>query len=121
MRLFRWLLIIGVIVVGAAVAMSGANRLPTHEEVALARWSDVQNQYKRRADLIPNLVETVKGYARQEQETLTRVTEARAKATAMTVDPSVLTDPTKFRSFQEAQGQLSTALGRLMVLSGACP
>jgi LemA protein len=74
----------------------------------------VQNQYQRRADLIPNLVETVKGFAQQEREVLTQVTEARARATQIQVDASTVTDPEKFRQFQEAQGQLSGALGRLL-------
>ncbi|PVE24498.1 LemA family protein [Microvirga sp. KLBC 81] len=92
----------------------GINNVPTFEEQAKAAWSEVQNQYQRRADLIPNLVETVKGFAQQEREVLTQVTEARAKATQVQVDASTVTDPEKFRQFQEAQNQLSGALGRLL-------
>ena len=88
--------------------------MPTLEEQAKAAWSEVQNQYQRRADLIPNLVETVKGYAQHEQEVLTQVIEARAKATQVQVDASTITDPQRFREFQEAQNQLSGALGRLL-------
>ena len=83
--------------------------------IAKAKWSDVQNQYQRRADLIPNLVETVKGYATQEREVLTQVTEARAKASQIKVDASTVTDPAKFKEFQDAQNALTGALGRLLV------
>ena len=103
------------------LAGCGVNTIPTLEEQAKGRWSDVQNQYQRRADLIPNLVETVKGYARQEQETLTRVIEARAKATSVKVDASTVTDPAKFKEYQDAQNQLSGALGRLIAISEAYP
>ncbi len=92
----------------------GINNAPTLEERAKSAWSEVQNQYQRRADLIPNLVETVKGFAQQEREVLTQVTEARARATQVQVDASTVTDPERFRQFQEAQGQLSGALGRLL-------
>lgn len=91
------------------------NTVPTLEERAKSAWSEVQNQYQRRADLIPNLVETVKGFAQQEREVLTQVTEARARATQVKVDASTITDPQKFREFQAAQNQLSGALGRLLV------
>ena len=93
----------------------GVNNIPTYDESAKAKWSDVQNQYQRRADLIPNLVETVKGYAAQEREVLTQVTEARAKASQIKVDASTVTDPAKFREFQDAQNALTGALGRLLV------
>jgi LemA protein len=105
----------------AVLSACGINNVPTYEERAKASWSEVQNQYQRRADLIPNLVETVKGYAKQEQDTLTRVTEARAKATSIQVDSSILTDPEKFKQYQEAQAQLSGALGRLLAVSEAYP
>jgi LemA protein len=91
------------------------NTIPTLEERAKSAWSEVQNQYQRRADLIPNLVETVKGFAQQEREVLTQVTEARARASQVQVDASTITDPQKFREYQEAQNQLSGALGRLLV------
>jgi len=110
-----------LVAVGLLLAGCGVNTIPTLEEQAKGRWSDVQNQYQRRADLIPNLVETVKGYARQEQETLTRVIEARAKATSIKVDASTVTDPAKFKEFQDAQNQLSGALGRLIAVSEAYP
>ena len=106
-----------------AVTLSacGVNTIPTLEEQAKARWSDVQNQYQRRAELIPNLVETVKGFAKQESEVLTRVIEARAKATQVQVNADQLTDPEALRRFQEAQSQLSGALGRLIATSEAYP
>jgi LemA protein len=100
---------------GLLLAGCGINTIPTVEETAKAKWSDVQNQYQRRADLIPNLVETVKGYATQEREVLTQVTEARAKASQIKVDASTVTDPAKFKEFQDAQNALTGALGRLLV------
>jgi LemA protein len=100
---------------GFVLAGCGYNNVPTLEEKAKAAWGEVQNQYQRRADLIPNLVETVKGYAQQEREVLTQVIEARAKATQVKVDASTITDPAKFKEYQDAQNQLSGALGRLMV------
>ncbi len=106
---------------GFILSGCGVNTIPTLEEQAKARWSDVQNQYQRRADLIPNLVETVKGYAKQEQETLTRVIEARAKATSIKVDASTITDPQKFKEFQDAQNQLSGVLGRLIAITENYP
>jgi|TARA_B100000700_G_scaffold47080_2_gene49591 LemA protein len=99
----------------------GVNNLPTYDEQVKAAWSQVENQYQRRADLIPNLVETVKGFARQEQETLTAVVEARAKATSIQVDESILNNPEKLRQFQQAQGELSSALSRLMAVSERYP
>lgn len=99
----------------------GINTIPTLEETAKAQWSQVQNQYQRRSDLIPNLVETVRGYAKQEQETLTRVIEARAKATQIQVNANDLTDPEKIKQFQDAQAQLSGALGRLIAVSENYP
>ena len=101
-------------VLSLLLSACGINTIPTLEEQAKSAWSEVQNQYQRRADLIPNLVETVKGFAQQEREVLTQVTEARAKATQIQVDASTVTDPEKFRQFQEAQNQLSGALGRLL-------
>ena len=88
---------------------------------AKARWADVQNQYQRRADLIPNLVATVQGYAKQEKDVLVGVTEARAKATQIHIDASQLTDPDKVKQFQEAQNQLSGALSRLLAVSENYP
>ncbi|MCW3149427.1 LemA family protein [Stutzerimonas stutzeri] len=99
----------------------GINNIPTYDEQVKAAWSQVENQYQRRADLIPNLVETVKGFARQEQETLTAVIEARAKATSIQVDASTLDDPQQLQRFQEAQNQLTGALSRLMAVSERYP
>lgn len=104
-----------VALLGLALAGCGINNVPTLEEKAKASWGEVQNQYQRRADLIPNLVETVKGYAAQEREVLTAVVEARAKASQVKVDASTITDPVRFKEFQDAQNQLSGALGRLLV------
>ncbi|HTV33674.1 MAG TPA: LemA family protein [Methylocella sp.] len=107
--------------IGVGVSGCGYNTIPTLEEAAKAKWADVQNQYQRRADLIPNLVATVQGYAKQEKEVLTSVVEARAKATSVTLDASQLTDPDKVKQFQEAQTQLSGALGRLLAVSENYP
>lgn len=93
----------------------GVNDIPTYEEQAKANWAQVENQYKRRANLIPNLVETVKGYAAQERETLEAVVKARAAATQATLPPELLTDPAAFQKFQKAQSQLGGALSRLLV------
>src|SRR6478609_9087105 len=106
---------------GLTVAGCGYNTIPTFEEQAKAKWADVQNNYQRRADLIPNLVATVQGYAKQEREVLTAVVEARAKATQVRVDASQLTDPDKVKQFQDAQTQLSGALGRLLAISENYP
>jgi LemA protein len=106
---------------GASLSGCAAiNTIPTLEERAKSAWSEVQNQYQRRADLIPNLVETVKGFARQEREVLTAVVEARAKVTqtSVNVDP---TDPDAVRRFQEAQGELGAALGRLIAITENYP
>ena len=105
-----------LVVAGLLLAGCGINTIPTLQEQAKAAWSEVLNQYQRRADLIPNLVETVRGFAAQEQEVLTQVVEARAKATQMQLPADVLTNPEAFQKFQEAQNQLSGALGRLMVV-----
>jgi LemA protein len=99
----------------------GINTIPTYEEQAKAAWSQVLNQYQRRADLIPNLVETVQGYARQEQEVLTSVVEARARATQMTIPENILTDPEAFQRFQAAQGEIGSALSRLISITENYP
>ena len=93
----------------------GINNIPTYEEATDAAWSQVLNQYQRRADLIPNLVETVKGYAAHEKEVLTAVTEARAKVNEIKVTPDMASNPEAMQMFQEAQGQLGSALSRLLV------
>ncbi|OAN59686.1 LemA family protein [Balneola sp. EhC07] len=110
-------LIIGLVVVGLLVffGISINNGLVEKEEAVEGAWAQVENQYQRRADLIPNLVNTVKGAANFEQETLTSVIEARSKATSVNINASDLSDPAKFQQFQQAQGELSGALSRLLV------
>ena len=105
------------LIFAAALGLSacGVNTIPTKEEAVKAKWGDVENQYQRRADLIPNLVATVKGFAAQEKDVLESVTKARASATQVTVDPSKLTDPAQLAAFEQAQGQLTSSLGRLLV------
>jgi LemA protein len=110
-----------VAVLCLALSGCGYNAIPTEEEFAKAKWADVQNNYQRRADLIPNLVNTVQGYAKQERDVLIQVTEARAKATQVKVDASQLTDPEKLKQFQDAQAQLTGALGRLLAVSERYP
>jgi len=113
--------VIAVTLLGLLVSACGYNTIPTLEEQAKAKWSDVQNNYQRRADLIPNLVATVQGYAKQEKDVLTSVIEARAKATQITVSANDLSDPAKIKQFQDAQSQLSGALGRLIAVSENYP
>src|SRR5262249_9035632 len=113
--------IAAVMLLGLTLSACGYNTIPTLEEQAKARWSDVQNNYQRRADLIPNLVATVQGYAKQEKDVLTAVVEARAKATQTRVDVSELTDPAKVKQFQDAQNTLTGALGRLIAISENYP
>lgn len=112
-----------VLVLTAALFLSacGFNTIPAQDEQVKAAWGEVQNQYQRRADLIPNLVATVQGYAAQEREVLTAVTEARARATQVQVDASTITDPAAFQRFQEAQAELSGVLGRLLAISENYP
>jgi len=107
----------------AVLALSGCgyNDFQRLDEQSKAAWSEVLNQYQRRADLIPNIVNTVKGEASFEQETLTKVIEARAKATSIQVSPETLNDPASFARFQQAQGELSSALSRLMAVSERYP
>ena len=113
--------VIALLALSSLLAGCGINTIPTLDEQVKAAWSQVQNQYQRRSDLIPNLVETVKGAARQEQATLTAVIEARAKATSIQVDASTLDNPEKLKQFQQAQDGLSGALSRLMVVSERYP
>jgi LemA protein len=110
-----------LLVLSIPLAGCGVNSVPTAEENAKAKWSNVQADYQRRADLIPNLVETVKGYAKQESTVLTQVVEARAKATSVQVSAGDLSDPAKVAAFQQAQGQLSSSLGRLLATVEAYP
>jgi LemA protein len=99
----------------------GVNKIPTLDEQVKAAWSQVLNQYQRRADLIPNLVETVKGYAHQEQQVLTQVVEARAKATQIQLPPDVLSNPQAFHQFEQNQAAVGGALGRLLAVSERYP
>jgi LemA protein len=105
-----------LVIVTLSLAGCGINNIPTYEEGMKARWSEVLSQYQRRADLIPNLVETVKGYAAQEKDVLTSVVEARAKATQMQIPADIVNNPEAFRQFQQTQAQLSGALGRLLAI-----
>jgi LemA protein len=112
---------VAVVLLSLLVSACGYNNIPTLEEQAKAKWAEVQNNYQRRADLIPNLVATVQGYAKQEKDVLTAVIEARAKATQVKIDASQLTDPDKLKQFQDAQNQLSGSLGRLLAVSEKYP
>ena len=114
----RWLLILL-----AALSLTGCgyNDFQRLDEASKSAWSEVLNQYQRRADLVPNLVATVKGEASFEQDTLTKVVEARAKATSVQVTPETLNNPEAFKKFQQAQGELSSALSRLLVVSERYP
>lgn len=115
-----WAVVALVVLILIAVPWTSYNSMVTNQETVTTAWSNVESQYQRRADLIPNLVNTVKGYATHERETLEGVMNARAKATQVTVDPIQLT-PEKLQQFQQAQGQLSTALGRLMMVAENYP
>lgn len=104
-----------------SLAGCGLNSVPTAEEKVNAAWGDVQGEYQRRSDLIPNLVETVKGYAKQESTVLTEVTNARARATSVQISADDLDDPAKVRAFNDAQTQLGGSLGRLLATFEAYP
>ncbi len=117
-RLARWALLA---VLPLSLVGCGINTIPTKQEFAKAKWADVQNDYQRRADLIPNLVATVKGYATQERTVLDEVTQARASATSVKVDASTITDPAKFAQYEQAQNNLSGVLGRLLVANERYP
>jgi LemA protein len=112
---------VGVVVVLVALAGCGYNEVIERDEDVKAAWAEVENQYKRRADLVPNLVNTVKGAASFEQETLQKVVEARSRVGQMKVDASTIDDPQKLRQFEQAQGQLSVALSRLLVVAEKYP
>ena len=103
------------------LAACDVNAVPRNDEEVKAAWSEVLNQYQRRADLVPNLVETVAGYARQEKSTLTAVVEARSKATQMQLPPDILTNPEAFKQFQQNQSALGGALSRLLVVAEKYP
>ena len=109
------------LVAAASLSGCGYNQFQSLDEQVNAQWAEVLSQYQRRADLIPNLVNTVKGYATHERETLEAVTKARAAATSFQITPEVLNDPAAFEKFQQVQGQLSSALSRLMVVSEKYP
>lgn len=117
---FTWQLTV-VLFMSWLLAGCGVNNIPQYDEQVKSAWSQVENQYQRRADLIPNLVETVKGFARQEQETLTAVIEARSRATSIQLSADDLADPQKVQQFQQAQNQLTGALSRLMAVSERYP
>lgn len=114
------LVIVALLLIGGCMTCNVQKSLVTLDENAKSKWGEVQNQYQRRADLVPNLVATVKGAANFEQSTLTEVVNARAKATSIQVDPDKLT-PEKLKEFQAAQGELSQALGRLMMITENYP
>ena len=113
--------LLAVMLLSSLLVGCGINNIPRYDEQVKSAWSQVENQYQRRADLIPNLVETVKGFARQEQETLTAVVEARAKASSINLSVDDLSDPAKMQAFEQAQGQLTGALSRLMAVSERYP
>ena len=117
----RPLLTMALFCLAAALGGCGVNEIPTLDEQAKAAWSEVLNQYQRRADLVPNLVETVRAYAAHEKDTLTAVTEARAKVAQMQVPADVLTNPEAFKAFQQNQGMLSQTLSRLLAVSERYP
>lgn len=110
-----------MLTMGLVLAGCGVNDVPKQDEAVKAAWSQVQNEYQRRADLVPNLVATVKGYAKHEQDTLTAVMKARASATQVSLPASALNNPQAFQKFEQSQGQLTQALGKLMVLSERYP
>lgn len=113
--------LVALLVAISLLSGCGINAIPTYDEEVKAAWSQVENQYQRRADLVPNLVETVQGFAEQERETLTEVTEARSRATSIQVDADMLDDPEALRRFEQAQEQLTGALSRLMAVSERYP
>jgi LemA protein len=117
----RWLLILAAVLTTLVLGGCGYNDFQRLDEQTKAAWSEVLNQYQRRADLVPNLVATVKGEANFEQDTLTKVVEARAKATSIQVTPDMLNDPQKMQQFQQAQSQLTGALSRLLAVSERYP
>ncbi|MDB5970336.1 MAG: LemA protein [Hydrocarboniphaga sp.] len=115
-----WMMSVAVLL---AVSLSGCgyNKIQQQDEAVTASWSEVLNQYQRRADLVPNLVNTVKGYAQQEEKVLTEVTEARARVGGINATPELVNDPAAFEKFQQAQGQLTSALSRLLVVTENYP
>lgn len=119
-KFLPWIIVLGVLVIVVVWGINRYNAIISAEEGVNTAWSQVENQYQRRADLIPNLVETVKGYAAHESETLEGVVAARTKATQVTIDPTNAT-PEQLAAYQNAQGELSQALGRLLAISENYP
>lgn len=119
-KISSWIVVLGVLAILGLWVMNTYNKLVEQEETVESAWSQVENQYQRRADLVPNLVATVKGYATHEQATFEGVMEARAKATQITIDPANAT-PEQLAAYQAAQGELSQALGRLMAVAENYP
>jgi LemA protein len=117
----RWTQLLLAVMLSAMLSGCGYNTFQSKDEATKAAWSEVVNQYQRRADLIPNLVNTVKGYASHEKDTLESVTKARAAATSFQITPEVLNNPAAFQKFQAVQGELSSALSRLMVVAEKYP
>ncbi|MRN39146.1 LemA family protein [Neisseria sp. CCUG17229] len=117
----KWLAVLAVMTSMFSLSGCGYNTMQTQDEAANAAWSEVLNQYQRRADLIPNLVNTVKGYATHEEEVFTKVTEARSKVGSMQLSAEDASNPEKLKQFQQAQGELSGALSRLLVVSENYP
>ena len=117
----KWLAVVAVFTSLFALSGCGYNTMQSQDEAANAAWSEVLNQYQRRADLIPNLVNTVKGYATHEQEVFTQVTEARSKVGSIQMTADDAADPEKLKQYQQAQGELSSALSRLLVVSENYP
>lgn len=110
-----------IVLTAIVLAGCGINNIPTYDEQINSTWAQVENQYQRRSDLIPNLVNTVKGFAAQEQETLTAVVEARAKATSIQMDSELLNNPEALEKYEQAQGSLGRALGRLLMVTENYP
>ena len=110
-----------ILAISLLLGSCGINNIPTFDEAVNGAWSEVQNTYKRRADLIPNLIATVEGFAAQEKDVLTEITEARTRVTQMNISPELLSDPAAFQQFQQNQGALTSALQRLMVVVEAYP
>lgn len=117
-KYFKW---VSIALLASMLSACGYNEFQAKDEATKSAWAEVVNQYQRRADLIPNLVNTVKGYASHEKDTLEAVTKARAAATSFQITPEVLNDPAAFQKFQQVQGQLSSALSRLMAVSENYP
>ncbi|HEY9050489.1 MAG TPA: LemA family protein [Gammaproteobacteria bacterium] len=111
--MLKWILVFGA---SLYLSACGINNIPTNDELVKASWSEVLNQYQRRADLVPNLVNTVKGFAQQERDVLTEVVEARSRVSQMQLPKDILTNPDAFKAFQDNQAQLSSALSRLLLV-----